>query len=367
MGTADFLLFFDKLFDSVNGTSLDAEGNKPLRRAVKSNTEHHQFWVEAIKVLETIKFLRAGQEFVPPSVKNWLVTIKMFRYLWQQFTKDGYDYLKPRNFNQDPLENFFGCIRAHGVRNVNPTPFSFISSFKTLVINNFSSVHSPGANCEEDVNSSLSSFKEFLKKDNQAPSNIIIEDLPQITVSENTSDLCSGNLKYVAGFVVKKIFKSVTCELCRKSLRKKVADADDFVIRTKQYCNSALFVPGSAFYTAFRICFKKLEIYLENYCTNLNLKKQIVAALSKENFTLGCEIHDLKGFVIETTVHFYILIWARNINRSLKGLDAFATKTFYNKIRLSACQRFEKLFRKHSKIEKMKKLKSGSTSLLLQH
>lgn len=148
---------------------------------MKKGTEHHTFWVEAIKVLDTIIFSKQGQgEFVPPSIKNWQATIKMFRYLWQQMEKDGYDYLKPRKFNQDPLENFFGCIRAHGVRNVNPTPASFISSFKTLVINNFSSVHSPGANCEEDSNISLNNLKSFLEKNALVPQNIVIKDLPHI-------------------------------------------------------------------------------------------------------------------------------------------------------------------------------------------
>lgn len=33
----------------------------------------------------------------------------------------SFKYLCLRRINQDPLENFFGRIRSHGVRNVNPT------------------------------------------------------------------------------------------------------------------------------------------------------------------------------------------------------------------------------------------------------
>lgn len=97
-----------------------------------------------------------------------------------------YYYLKTRNFKQYPLENFFGCIRAHGIRNVNPKPYSFIASSNTFLVNNYSSVHSPGANCEEDNNSSLNSLKKFLQEDSRVTQDII-EDLPQLSVSPDLS------------------------------------------------------------------------------------------------------------------------------------------------------------------------------------
>jgi hypothetical protein len=40
IGTANFILFVDKLFDSVNGSSIHPKENKPLRRAVSVNTGH---------------------------------------------------------------------------------------------------------------------------------------------------------------------------------------------------------------------------------------------------------------------------------------------------------------------------------------
>lgn len=74
------------------------------------------------------------------------------RWLWlPQFEK----------LHQDPLEHFFGCIRAHGIKNVNPTPNSFIGSFKTSLLNNYSSVNSQSADCEVDSYGSLSSFKNI--------------------------------------------------------------------------------------------------------------------------------------------------------------------------------------------------------------
>jgi hypothetical protein len=46
IGTANFLLFVDKLFDSVNGSALNPFDGNLLRRAVTSRTEHvnFEFW-----------------------------------------------------------------------------------------------------------------------------------------------------------------------------------------------------------------------------------------------------------------------------------------------------------------------------------
>jgi len=91
--------------------------------------------------------------------------------------KDGFKYVLLRNFNQDPIEHFFGSIRSHAIRNINPTPANSILSFKFLSINNFTSSHFVGANCEEDdkhgVLDNLKEllFNELLIKENAAEEN----------------------------------------------------------------------------------------------------------------------------------------------------------------------------------------------------
>ena len=61
----------------------------------------------------------------------------------------GVKALETRNVNQDALENMFGQIRDCGRRDINPTPKSFVSGFKTYLVNNIYR-HSMGANCEDD-------------------------------------------------------------------------------------------------------------------------------------------------------------------------------------------------------------------------
>jgi hypothetical protein len=65
--------------------------------------------------------------------------------------------------NQDTLENFFGCVRQHGVCNVNPTCPQFTSSVKTSTITNLSSYRPRGSNCEVDDDFLLSDLKSLLE------------------------------------------------------------------------------------------------------------------------------------------------------------------------------------------------------------
>ena len=102
-----FLLFIDKLFGSVNSSSLDTVDGKKLRSAIKDKSPHNEFWDEAtsIRVLQTKR-----KNVVTPSGKNWITTMRGLKYVWEKLQKDGFKFLCLRNFNQDPLESFFGAV-----------------------------------------------------------------------------------------------------------------------------------------------------------------------------------------------------------------------------------------------------------------
>lgn len=48
-----------------------------------------------------------------PSISSWIKTIQGFQQISKKLHGLGLRSLLLRNFNQDPLENFFGAIRAH--------------------------------------------------------------------------------------------------------------------------------------------------------------------------------------------------------------------------------------------------------------
>ena len=53
-----------------------------------------------------------------------------------------------RFLNQDPLENVFGQIRSHGIRQNNPTPTQFKYSYFTVLLNNILQKKVQHTNCE---------------------------------------------------------------------------------------------------------------------------------------------------------------------------------------------------------------------------
>lgn len=224
--TADFLNFFDQLFDSVNSSALQPDHGNELRAAVTAKSKHIVFWSEAVQVLQSIKFLSNRGETVPTSIKNWERTIRGFRHLWKKLKSNPHDlkYLCPRNLNQDPLENFFGCIRSHGARNVNPTCYAFTNSFKSLIVNNFVSPHSPGANCETDDAALLDVLKSFIEDGSTTIDKSPVEnDVEDVELSEEIDiehdNTIVNTYSYIAGFIARKILKIVNnCQTCRQEL-----------------------------------------------------------------------------------------------------------------------------------------------------
>jgi hypothetical protein len=94
----------------------------------------------------------------------------------------------------------------------------------SLLINNFVSSHSPGANCEEDENKgTFDSLRHFIET-SQGPDNptveIVVEtedaaELPQ----RDPAPLLIQTHAYISGYMAKKILKQVgICKTCRSDL-----------------------------------------------------------------------------------------------------------------------------------------------------
>lgn len=169
--TADFIIFVDNLFDSLNGSFNNSKNRsgKDLLQNVTPKSRHNEVWLEAKRILKSMKFVTVnGSAGSVPSIKNWVKTIENMEILRNTlFFEYNIKSFWCRHFNQDPLENFFGSIRSHGARNNSPTCAAFEAAFASLLVNNMSSNYSPGSNCEEDLCSMFSSFDElfFFKKE----------------------------------------------------------------------------------------------------------------------------------------------------------------------------------------------------------
>lgn len=66
------------------------------------------------------------------------------------------------DFNQDPLKNLFGTLRALEYHNTNSSNEASNGAYKTIIINNIYSIHSTCNKIEEDLTKgSLASYQQL--------------------------------------------------------------------------------------------------------------------------------------------------------------------------------------------------------------
>lgn len=90
------------------------EPGKNLRNALTRSWSHWDFWQKALITLNSMKYININKAIVP-SITNWIKTIKGIMHICKQLLDCGFTFVLLRNFNQDPIENFFGSINSHGL------------------------------------------------------------------------------------------------------------------------------------------------------------------------------------------------------------------------------------------------------------
>lgn len=99
-----------------------------------------------------IKTKAHDQEKPKPNVLKkfyFYYTLRGFKLLRKYLQQLGFNSFVTRNFNKDPLENFFCQVRQHAGRNINSTRSNFSTYYKSLLINSCTRYMSPGSNCED--------------------------------------------------------------------------------------------------------------------------------------------------------------------------------------------------------------------------
>lgn len=328
--TAVFCLFMDQLFDSVNSIGINPPYGKELRGTVTKNSIHWEFWKESITILESMEFTTSKK--VVPSVRNWLKTIKGVMYLSKKLLNNGFSYLSLKNFNQDSIENFFGCIRSHGWRNINPTCANFLTSYKSLV-NNFMSSQSIGTNCEkDDCYGALSNLKEFFTTDSvtniQNKNNTFSNYNENLNLTPQNSKRCKSTINYasrtyVAGWVVKKV-KILTnnCRICNKLLTTQQNSKFNSVIEARKYSKSSkLIYPSKEVSDLYSTIIDIFNTNIQNIIHKPKLSEHFNCITEKINHIdlnyFSCPIHNLLEIFIQSSIRLLIFTYVTNINKIL--------------------------------------------------
>lgn len=231
--TAVFLVFADNLFDSVNGSYFKNRYAKPLLGPVTPHSPHKKKWTESKTIIKSMQILNKanGKKELVPTLENWITTLEGIEKIVSRLENDhGVTSVWMRHLNQDPLENFFGAIRSHGCRNINPTSAQFASAFATLLINNMSSVHAPGFNCENDNAGSL--YALVLNNDYEVNKTceVNVNDIVEINLTplaSKSDPRVLAPLKYVSGYFIKKSQDKIFhgCQICKNSISKRVKES----------------------------------------------------------------------------------------------------------------------------------------------
>ncbi|XP_074033220.1 transposable element P transposase [Leptinotarsa decemlineata] len=339
--TADLILFLDELFDSLNVSRKSKPEAKRLKCALTSNSGHSKFWKEALPLITRMRYfsLQKNKFILPPTLKNLHFTLRGFLYLKNiPLTKFDFKYILTAAFNQDALENFFSYIRSHGVRNTKPDVSHFISSFKTLLANNFMSAHSPGSNCERDMSTrALDDLRSFLCGEYVAGvhpldySTLLVPGIPD-NLHIGKTKLARCTLKYMSGSIGRILLKSKiinNCDDCKRNILFRYnSESDDDFIDARQYERGHLIRPGQClnflvsqslnylFYIIPRLgTAKNISICLENILTN------------KLYFQpLNCPQHDTGKKLYQIIIRCSLFWWTKSVNKIAKGIDTKFSK-----------------------------------------
>jgi len=258
-----------------------------------------------------------------------LVLFVGFQALTKLFGEKGFKSLLPRHLNQDSIENFFGAVRSLGCKN--PTCSSFISAYKTLLLNNLISSQSPGTNCEDFFENSLTSYQHFFlnKQEPSIPVKLAV-DLPiqiQRKLNPSTNDLMLMTHTYIAGFIAKKLNQEIfkNCKLCLNKICSSQVTQEHALIGAREYQNNtamSLKYPG----TEFRILIHNIIVYINDYLPSKCHSPGIGEILIKHIITnydlsiLHCLNHNLfKIKIAKSIVKLIINHWCTDVNRLLHG------------------------------------------------
>ena len=226
IGTAELVSNLDNIFDCLNSSCLNSP--KQYRKPISTNSAHHKFIEEMLQFISQIRVKDKNGKDVTSQLwclKALKQTLNGIMEIWKHLHEElSFQFLLTRRLNQDPLENFFGQIRAQGGNCDNPTPIQFSRAFRKLFVNNFLSAI-PTGNCAEDPDVFLVKLEDRAATQNTAESEV--NQPSTVQLASDTDYKCHDIEKnllainattYVSGYLLKKCLTKHNCEVCHQTL-----------------------------------------------------------------------------------------------------------------------------------------------------
>lgn len=300
LGTAAALLFFNDIFDSMNGDDIPVPDK--LIGSVTPNSKHFHFWDYAERMLQGMKYsenLRTGKPNKSNVFKHIVSTLKAMQRICEHLFELGFVSVGLRRLNQDGLENHFFKIRSNCGSNPKPNARDFRNAYTTSVLNNQLSSHSLKANCEPDKDSYILQNLEvlFTQQERASSSDSILHSSPAIVygdpnkskptvVANGLKDIVVSSKSFVedeaenciSGKICKILLKKMKCISCAGTVTATKKDKSLDVMR-KQSSVDEMVLPKVEFINCIKILIAKLKFMLPHFCAEKNLMDKLLPGI----------------------------------------------------------------------------------------
>ncbi|KAG4074447.1 hypothetical protein HA402_014399 [Bradysia odoriphaga] len=340
IGTSAVLLFFNELFDSVNGGNVSPTDK--LVGAVTAESEHFKFWEYAIRMLDNMSYtanLTTGRPNQSNVCKHFVSTLKAFRRISEHLFETGVKTIGLRRFNQDGLENQFFKIRSYCGSNPKPNARDFRNAYTTSIFNNQMTSHSINANCEADDD------KYVLKNLHVLYGNDTTDDVglgskkkigecvnantvpAQTGLFDNTPFAEDEAQNCVSAKICKQIINKFKCDSCLVTVAvnasTKPIKCIEHDIMRKQSTSDGIVLPNLEFIKCIKSMLLIVQKMLPDVCSEKNLTMKLLSGIpDKKKFeSIGCDIHRNEFFdqMWKCTTKQVIEKFTTQVNRILSG------------------------------------------------
>ena len=247
--TEEFIRIFNDAFDVMNSRNLHGKNlkapmsliNEPLWMEVFQRTRDY---ILNLSLVDGTKIVQSRRK---TGFVGFLMNIQSLQNIFDFHVRKGQlTYLLTYKLSQDHLELFFGSLRSRLGCNNNPTTTQFKGAYKRLLVHGV--MEGLNGNClpQDDTQVLSTDILNSLEssQDCDIPSVRAMHDLidlewdhdyvTSLTNISKLSEFQESVTHYIAGFVVRKVAKSLSCEICcqavlvqRQLIQLKLVDLKD--------------------------------------------------------------------------------------------------------------------------------------------
>ena len=206
-----------------------------------------RFLQESIHLFRDLKI--GGKSSWKPVQTGLVMATTTILQVQEDLLSQGHKFVLTSRFTQDFLENTFGCIRQ---RNPVPTPVEFSYGLRAVTVGQFLSTVHTGSYLDDSCDH-LADFLET-KTITSSPEGLRVEQLVDLTSPPTFTKTDSCVLYHLAGYIVKCVFSSSLCEICKHALVQNKDDAHEnaVLLQLKEFKQGALYRPSDEVFTVIQ-------------------------------------------------------------------------------------------------------------------